>query len=109
LVGPRSKADRKSVTLLLAGILGDTIVERLDFRVENLKRASTRDAILARRRIFANLYRLDELFDVDATSVAASRNIEPALLLITYPAIERGNACRRIGALRLSERCCRVR
>jgi hypothetical protein len=83
-------------------IFSDAIVERFNFTVENFKRSLTREALLARRRIFAIRHRLDEMFDVDAANVAACRVIEPALRMMC-PAIERRYSYRRIRALRLSD------
>lgn len=98
---------RNNAALLLAGILGDTIVECPNFSVESFKRSLTRDAILTKRSIFASRHRVDEVFDVDAANVAACRKVEPVLLRMTRPAIGRGNSCRCIGALRLSDCSCR--
>ena len=46
-MGARGKARRNSAALLLAGILGDAIVECLNFGIESYKRSLTRDAVLA--------------------------------------------------------------
>jgi hypothetical protein len=92
--------------LLLARIFCDAVVECLNFRIESFQRSLTFDPVLARRRIFASRHCLDELFDVAAANLVASRMAGP-ILLRTRHAIVRGISFRTMGALRRTDRSCR--
>jgi hypothetical protein len=95
-----------SSALRLARTFCDAIVECPNFRIESLQRSSTLHTVLARRRIFASRHCLDEVFDVDAANLAASRMVSP-ILLRTRPAMEGGINCPIMGAPRRTDRSCR--